>query len=143
MSEKTNIEKNAATEERIYKVTVGLSKKELTAREKIAMKNFGSFALSLDRFLDEQENGEITIPVDNITCLGVDNLKAENPHYQVYVITSGDKHYYTSSKSLKNALDDIIDELADAQDTDPWSVRIFKKDSNNYKGKKFITCTLV
>ena len=129
-------------EKTTYKVTVTASTKELTAREKIALKNFGSYAIPLDQFLDE--NGEkATIPVVDYITLHIENNKSENPEYDVYLIVSNDATYYTSSNSLHNSIVNIIEELKDANDTDPWSIAVSKKESKNYKGKKFITCALV
>ena len=129
-------------ENKTYRVTVTASTKELTAREKIALKNFGSYAIPLDQFLDE--NGEkATIPVVDYITLHIENSKSENPEYDVYLIVSDNATYYTSSNSLHDSIVDIIEELKSANDTEPWSIAVSKKESKNYKGKKFITCTLV
>ena len=129
-------------ENKNYKVTVTASTKELTAREKIALKNFGSYAIPLVQFLDE--NGEkATIPVVDYITLHIENSKSENPEYDVYLIVSDNATYYTSSNRLHYSIVNIIEELKDANDTEPWSIAVAKKESKNYKGKKFITCTLV
>ena len=129
-------------ENKTYKVTVTESTKELTAREKIAIKNFGSYAIPLDQYLDE--NGEkATIPVVDYITLRVNNSKSENPEYDVHLIVSDNATYYTSSNSLHDSIEDIIEELKAANDTEPWSISVSKKESKNYKGKKFITCALV
>ena len=129
-------------ENKNYRVTVTASTKELTAREKIALKNFGSYAIPLDQFLDE--NGEkAVIPVVDYITSHIENSKSENPEYDVYLIVSDNATYYTSSNSLHDSIVDIIEELKAANDTEPWSIAVSKKESKNYKGKKFITCTLV
>ena len=129
-------------ENKTYKVTVKDSTKELTAREKIALKNFGSYAIPLDQFLDENEE-KATIPVVDYITLHIENSKSENPEYDVYLIVSDNTTYYTSSNSLHDSIVDIIEELKAANDTEPWSIAVSKKESKNYKGKKFITCALV
>ena len=40
------------------------------------------------------------------------------------------------------ALTDILDELADAGETD-CTIEVYRKESKNYKGKDFITCSIV
>ena len=127
--------------DRTYKVTVTESTRDLTAREKIALKNFGTSAIPLDQFLDD--NGDkVTIPVVDYITLHVENSKSENPEYDVHLLISDGASYYTSSNSFHESIIDIIDELSEAGDNDPWSVVVCKKDSKNYKGKKFITAVL-
>ena len=116
-------------ENKTYRVTVTASTKELTAREKIALKNFGSYAIPLDQFLDENEE-KATIPVVDYITLHIENSKSENPEYDVHLIVSDNETYYTSSNSLHDSIADIIEELKAANDTEPWSIAVSKKDSS-------------
>ena len=129
-------------EKRTYKVTVVESTKSLSVREKIALKNFGSYAIPLDQYLEENEE-KATIPVVDYITLHIENSKSDNPEYDVHLIVSNDSTFYTSSQSLHESIADIISELSNANYTDPFSIAVTKKESKNYKGKKFITCALV
>ena len=48
----------------------------------------------------------------------------------------------TGSKSFMTSLEGIVDEMADAGETD-FEIEVYRKDSKNYTGKQFLTCTIV
>lgn len=129
-----------------YEVKVSYSWKNISAREKIALKNFNTCE-SLDELLDGENNVEID--VENYIVCDVHNIKAEGDKkdYKKYVIVdkSGTK-YATGSPTFFRELTDIVSELEDSGEegaTDNIVIRAYKRDSKNYKGKQFITCSLV
>lgn len=126
-----------------YKVTITKSSKELSVKEKIAIKDFSN-ATPLDTAL-ETENDVLLITPDFYAILSVHNEKAkDNPDYLKYVIVdkSGNK-YVTGSESFFTSFVDIMDEIADAGVDEDFSIQCYKKASKNYKGKYFITCSIV
>lgn len=123
-----------------YEAKVRTSTKELTAREKIALKDLGN-AIQLDTATIE--HGTITIPVDYYAIVDVHNEKSDNKDYSKCVIvdTSGTK-YCTGSESFVRKLEDIYDELRDCDETE-MTIEVYRQESKNYKGKQFICCSLV
>ena len=92
-----------------YTVKVLESSKELTARERIAVKDFGNaFAL------DEATKGErLVITPAWYAVLGVHNEKSDNKDYKKYIVvdTNGTK-YVTGSDNFFSAFKEIVDEMA-------------------------------
>lgn len=124
-----------------YKVEIVHSTKELTVREKIRIKD-----LSNDIQLDDatQQEGNIVIDFDYYVILKVHNeFSKDDKDYNKYVIVdkSGNK-FVTGSDSFMTSLEGIVDEMADAGETD-FEIEVYRKDSKNYTGKQFLTCTIV
>ena len=127
--------------QKAYEANIKVTSKELTAREKIKLKD-----LSNSQNLDvlTQEMGKVIINVDYYVILGIHNEKSkERPDYDNIVVVDKDGNKYnTGSTSFITALTDILDELADAGETD-CTIEVYRKESKNYKGKDFITCSIV
>ena len=73
-----------------------------------------------------------------------DNDKADKPDYEQYLIidSSGEK-YVTGSESFWRSFIDIWTEMTeDEEESEEWDLIIYKKDSKNYKGKQFLTCSI-
>lgn len=124
-----------------YKAKVSMASKDLTIEERIKFKDT-SDAIGID--LATQELDELTLNIDCYGVLDIHNEKAEgNKDYKNYVfITESGEKYVTGSESLWSAFTDIIDELADAGINELPPIKIYRKDSKNYKGKQFLTCSL-
>ena len=93
--------------------------------------------------LDEVCNaGSVTITPKDYAVLSIHNENAENKDYELYLIIDeyGEK-YVTGSPSFWDAFMDIYSELKDEKE--PWSIEVYKQDSKNYKGKQFLTCSIV
>ena len=126
-----------------YKVTIEYSAKELTAKEKIQLKDITD-SYSLDSLTQESENKSVIIIVSNVVVLNVHNEKAENTNYSKLVIIDNEGNKFTSSSnSLTEKVCDIIDDLKDIDYTDDITLKIYRKDSKNFKGKQFLTCSLM
>ena len=73
--------------------------------------------------------------------LDVHNEKAENPDYSQYVfLTEDGEKYVTSSDTFYRSFKDIAEELE--AEGEPLSIIIYKKESKNFKGKYFLTCSV-
>lgn len=124
-----------------YKVEIVHSTKELTVREKIRIKDLSN-VIQIDDAT--QKEGNIVIDFDYYVILKVHNeFSKDDKDYNKYVIVdkSGNK-FVTGSESFMTSLEGIVDEMADAGETD-FEIEIYRKDSKNYTGKQFLTCTIV
>ena len=124
-----------------FKATVVETSREMTAKEKIQIKDTTS-AIKLDEATKE---APVDIVLDAYAVLSIHNEKSDNKDYNNYVFLAenGDK-YVTGSESLYRAFSDIIDELVDAgESVQGQTFRMYRKPSKNYTGKDFLTCTLL
>lgn len=123
-----------------YSVKITDAIVELTAKEKIMCKDFTN-ATSLDEATTE--NDELIINVANVVTCEVHNEKSDNKDYIKYVVidTAGNK-FVTGSESFATSLLDIVDEMHDAGEEE-ITIKVYRMDSKNYKGKQFITCSVI
>lgn len=122
-----------------YKVTIKEVSKELTARERIMMKDTSNATK-----LDEAASGDapLVIQPDAYAVLGIHNEKSDNVDYDNYIIMdkAGNK-FVTGSPSFWTSFKEIWEEMAN--EDEEYSIEVYKKDSKNYKGKQFLTCSIV
>lgn len=127
-----------------FKATVRECSKDLTAKERIALKDTSN-AESLDLLTQEASlNGQkLIIVIDYYAVLDIHNEKSDNKDYVNYIIvdTDGEK-YITGSESFFTSFIDIVDEMNQAGEKD-ITIEVYRKPSKNYKGKDFITCSIV
>lgn len=131
-------------ENRTYKAEVRYASKELTAKEKIAIKDTSS----ANRLDEATDNGaELAITVDWFAQIDVHNEKSDNKDYKKIVLVDTDgERYVTGSEHFTNTFLDIYEELCDsseAENLEPFSIVVKQRESKNYKGKTFLTCELV
>ena len=121
-----------------YSVEIIETSRELSAKQRIALKDT-SDAIKLDTACEEE--AIIIEPVD-YAILSIHNEKSDNVDYENYVIIdkNGDK-YVTGSASFWSSFIDIYDEMVGEEEA--WSIKAYKLDSKNYKGKKFLTCSII
>ena len=127
-----------------YVATIKESSRELTAKERIKFKDT-SDALSLDELT--QENPFVFTP-DLLVVLEVHNEKSDNKDYTKYIIVDkGGNKYVTGSESFYSSYTEIMSEMADAmadgEAVEEFEICVYRKESKNYKGKTFITCSIV
>lgn len=121
-----------------FEVNILESSKELTARERIRLKDTTD-AVKLDEAT--QESPVVIKPVA-YAILGVHNDKADDKDYEQYIIEDADgTKYVTGSESFWNSFKNIYDEMKD-EDED-WSVKAYRVPSKNYTGRDFISCSLM
>lgn len=123
-----------------YSVKIVASSKELTKKERVMFKDT-SDAKKLDEIIT---NDAIIIDPDFWVILMVHNEKSDNVDYPVYIIVdkNGEK-YITGSEAFWTTFSDIYDEMVDDEDDEPWQLKCYKLDSKNYKGKQFLTCSVI
>ena len=122
-----------------YKVNIISCTRDLTAKERIMLKDTTN-AVSLD---EATASGSVVIPYAYHAILDIHNEKSESQDYQKVVVvdTAGTK-YTTGSEAFISALGDIVSEMLEAGEQD-FEIEVYRKDSKNYKGKQFITCSII
>lgn len=124
-----------------YKVEIAHSTKELTVREKIRIKDLSN-AIQLDEAT--QQEGNVVIDFDYYAILKIHNefSKDDKDYNKFVVVDKGGNKFVTGSEAFMTSLEEIVDEMADAGETD-FEIEVYRKDSKNYTGKQFLTCTIV
>ena len=127
-----------------YTATVREVSKDITVKEKIMLKDT-SKAKSIDILTQEASfnNEKVLIDVDYYAILDIHNEKSDNKDYINFIIVdkSGNK-YVTGSESFITTFTDIYNEMKGAGEEN-ITIEIYRKESKNYKGKDFITCSIV
>lgn len=129
-----------------YKATVKACTKELTPIERIAIKDTKAMVNIMD-YVEEVEaaGNQLKLVIDYVAILDVHNPKSDNPDYEIYVFaaTSGIR-YYTSSQSLYQAVKEIAEELqSGGMQLSEVEIMFYRRESANYKGKHFLTASIV
>lgn len=122
-----------------YSVKVVECTKDLTAKERVKIKDTTN-AIKLD---EATQGGAVVIAYAYHAVLAIHNEKLDDPDYRQYIVvdTAGNK-YVTGSESFFTAMTEIVDEMSAAGETD-YELEVYRMDSKNYKGKQFITCSIV
>ena len=122
-----------------YTVKIQESSEELKGKQRIIMKDT-SDALKLD---EATEGGNsITIKVSKWAILGIHNEKADDKEYENYVIVDNEGHkFVTGSQSFWSSFINIYEEMKD--EDEEWAIKVYRLPSKNYKGKEFITCSVI
>lgn len=122
-----------------YSATVIRASKELTKKEQLQIRDTAG-ALSLDK---ESQAGSLDIMPDLYALVGVHNDKAkDDKDYQQLVIVDKDGYkWYTGSRSFIDSFLEIAGEMDG--ESEAWGVRVIRRDSKNYSGKTFLTCTVI
>lgn len=120
-----------------YSVSIKESSRELTAKQRIALKDTTN-AVRLDEATQVEP---VIINVDMYAILAIHNEKSENPDYDNYIVVdkNGTK-YVTGSASFWSSFMDIFTEMEG--DDEEWALKVYRVPSKNYKGKDFITCSI-
>ena len=122
-----------------YKATVSRASKELTAKEKIMLKDT-SDAIKLD---DVVKENPIIVEPDFYAMISIHNEKSDTKDYTKIVLVDKDgTKYTTGSMPFITTFEDIMDEMSYAGE-EQFSLKIYPKESKNYKGKYFITCSII
>lgn len=127
-----------------YEVTITEVSRELTAKERVALKDTSN-AVSLDIAVDSAEGGKVILKPVDYAVLSIHNENAkegENKDYINYVIID-DKgvKYVTGSDAFYSSFKNIYDEMKG--EDEEWALECYKKPSKNFTGKGFITCSII
>lgn len=120
-----------------YSVVVESASKELSARERIMVKDFTN-AIRLDT--ETADGHQLVITPDYYAVLSVHNEKSDNKDYKKYVIVDkeGNK-FVTGSQNFFSTFINIYEEMAGEQ----FDISIYQRLSKNYMNKTFLTCSIV
>lgn len=121
-----------------YSVKILNASKELSARDRVAVKDTTN-AIALD---DATKETPLVIGIDYYVELAVHNEKSEDKDYKKYVVVdkSGNK-FVTGSESFFTAMLEIMEEMPDSGED--FEIQVYRMPSKNYKGKEFLTCSIV
>lgn len=124
-----------------YTTSIIESSKELSVREKIKLKDLTS-AIAIDKVVEPEK--PLVIAPDFYAYLSIHNEKLpenEQDYKTMVIVDKSGTKYYTGSDSAISSFVDIFDEMIDT--AEPFEIEFYKKESKNYSGKHFITCSLV
>lgn len=121
-----------------YSVKIVNASKELSARDRVAVKDTTN-AIALD---EATKDSPLVIAIDYYVELAIHNEKSEDKDYKKYVVVdkSGNK-FVTGSESFFTAMLEIMDEMAESGED--FEIQVYRMPSKNYKGKEFLTCSIV
>ena len=121
-----------------YSVLVSETSKELTAKERIQIKD----TTDCVRLDEATKENAVMIDVDFYAVLNIHNEKSDDKDYVTYVIVDKDgQRYTTGSPSFWSSFMNIYTEMKD--ESEPWAIKAYRMPSKNRAGKDFITCSLI
>lgn len=122
-----------------YEVKIKESSKELTAKERILMKDVAE-ATRLDEAT--AGNNRVQIYPTAYVILDVHNEKSDNVDYENYIIIDKDGNkFVTGSEAFWSTFMGIWDEMTG--EAEEWGIEAYRLPSKNYKGKDFLTCSII
>lgn len=121
-----------------YSVSIREVSKELSAKERIQLKDTTN-AVKLDEVTQAEP---ITIHPQMYAELDIHNEMSDNVDYKNYIVVDRDgTKYVTGSSSFWSSFMEIAEEMEN--EDEEWGITVYRKESKNYKGKEFITCSIV
>ena len=112
---------------------------EFDAYERVMCKDLGD-AIPMD---DATQQGSVVIEYEKHLILGIHNEKSEDKDYEKCVVVDPEgRKFVCGSATFRRELENIVAELSDAGISSGFNIKVYRKASNNYKGKDFITCSL-
>ena len=122
-----------------YQVSIREVSREMSPRERIKIKDFTN-ATQLDTACEE---GSFILSPDVYAVLDVHNERSkEDKDYVKYIILDkGGNKYITGSNSFFKSFLEIWEEMAPLGED--FEIEVYKVPSKNYKGKSFLTCSIV
>lgn len=121
-----------------YYVKIREVSRPITAKERVMLKDTTN-AISLDEVTHE---AKFVFEPDYYAILDVHNEKSEDKDYVKYIVVDkGGSKLVTGSDSFFTSFSSIMDEMTDCDED--FSIEVYRVPSKNYKGKEFITCSIV
>lgn len=122
-----------------YKATVKESSWEMSAREKLRYTDFTD-VVQLD---EATQAGDLIIDVDKWAVVMIHNEKSDTVDYVKYVIIDKEGQVYvTGSESFWRSFTAIYEVMSEEEET-VYSIKVYRRESKNYKGKDFLTCRII
>lgn len=120
-----------------FAVQIKETSKELTKKERVKMKDMSN-AIKLD---EVTADGEFIFKPYAYAILSVHNPKSkDNPDYEnILILDEAGTKYVTGSPSFMRAFFDIWNEM----EGEDFEIVCYKRDSKNYKGKQFLSCSVL
>ncbi len=124
--------------DRNYSVAIREAWRQLSAKERIMFKDTSNMT-KIDSITQE---GDVIIKPIGWVILDIHNEKATpDTDYANFVIVTEDDMYVTGSESFWNSFRDIYDEMEN--ESDEWSLKLYRLPSKNRQGKDFLTCSII
>lgn len=121
-----------------FEAKIRESSKVLTAKERVKFKDTTN-AVQLD---EATKDKPLRIAPDFYVILDIHNDHSEDKDYVKYVIVSKEgTKYVTGSESFFSSFKAIVDEMGGTDEE--YEVEVYRLPSKNYKGKEFLTCSIV
>lgn len=122
-----------------YKAMVEDASWTMTAREKLRYTDLTD-AIQLD---EATQSGDVIIDVDKWAVINIHNEKSDTVDYMKYVIIDKDEQVYvTGSESFWKSFVQIYEVMSEEGET-TYSIKVYRRESKNYKGKDFLTCRII
>lgn len=121
-----------------FEAKIREASKELTAKERVKFKDTTN-AIQLD---DATKDNPLVVAPDFYVILDIHNERSEDKDYVKYIVVdkNGNK-FVTGSESFFSAFKSIFDEMGDCGED--YEIEVYRLPSKNYKGKEFLTCSIV
>lgn len=121
-----------------FEAKIREASKQLSAKERVKFKDTTN-AVQLD---EATKDGPLRIAPDFYVILDIHNEHSEDKDYVKYVIVSKEgTKYVTGSESFFTSFKAIVDEMGGTDEE--YEVEVYRLPSKNYKGKEFLTCSIV
>ena len=121
-----------------FEAKIREASKQLTAKERVKFKDTTN-AVQLD---EATKDKPLRIAPDFYVILDIHNDHSEDKDYVKYVIVSKEgTKYVTGSESFFSSFKAIVDEMGGTDEE--YEVEVYRLPSKNYKGKEFLTCSIV
>lgn len=121
-----------------FEAKIREASKELTAKERVKFKDTTN-AVQLD---DATKDTSLVIAPDFYVILDIHNERSEDKDYVKYIVVdkAGNK-FVTGSESFFTAFKSIFEEMGGTDED--YEIEVYRLPSKNYKGKEFLTCSIV
>ena len=127
-----------SNETKAYSAEIINSNKELSAKERLIMKDTTA-CVQLDEVV-QLGGDKLLINPETYALISVHNEKSKDAkdYNKLVIVDKNGERYVTGSESFTRTFFDIAEEM----DGEEFGIYVFKKESKNYNGKGFLTCTV-
>lgn len=120
-----------------FEVTIRETSREISAKERVKIKDTTN-AVKLDT---ATQSGRVNIVPDMYAILDIHNENGDDKDYVNYIIVDADgTKYVTGSESFWSSFINIYNEMKN--ESEEWSLEVYRVPSKNRPGKDFITCSI-